>query len=457
MSDPIYEKVYHKLPVFLQNVAVSVYGLKLRRQRYGKLFHRYTEELKATEWHTKEEIEDLQNKCFRDLIVHAYKKVPFYKNLYDSHGVNFSQIQNLDDINRLPVITKNDIKKANTQVISDEFQAENLITTKTSGTTGTPLTVYQTLESINLQWAFFWRSRIRFDLSINDRHLMFGARMPVSQEQNYPPYWRHDYFNKRVYISTSHISRKTLHSIVNFLNTNQFVFYTGYPSAIYVLAKFIDDLGLEIKNKPRVIAFGSDSVSPSQKKLIAKVFGARIIEFYGMVEFAGTMSMCEYDRFHVDHEHCYIETEKADNPESQKLILTGWGNKAMPFIRYDIGDYASPAKTNCPCGRHTDSYISIDGRAEDYITTPDGRKLTGFNQVFKNARNILEVQVIQKNIEDVTLKIVPDEDFNESDKVYLLKEFRKRAGKQIGVKLEIVESIPRLKYGKFKSVISHVE
>lgn len=457
MADPFYEKLYHNFPVFLQNIAVSVYGLKLRRQRYNKQFHSYLKDLCKTEWQSSEEIEAYQNDQVNALIKHAYNTVPFYKNLYDSHGINISQIQNLDDLNQLPIITKNEVKKAGAQLVSDEFQIKKLIKTKTSGTTGLPLTVYQTNESISRQWAFFWRSRTRFGLSINDSQLMFGARIPVSQKQHDPPYWRHDYFNNRVYLSTSHISKKTLKPIVDYLNSNRFVFYAGYPSAMYSLAKFINDFGIEVKKKPEVIAFGSDSVLPGQKKLIAKIFGAKIIEFYGMVEFAGTMSMCEHGRFHTDHEHCFIDTMETNEPGSSKLILTGWGNKAMPFIRYDIGDYAALSRDKCLCGRHTNSFLSIDGRIEDYITTPDGRKLRGFNQVFKNAKNILELQMIQEKIEEVTIRIVPDHNFIESDRVHLIKEFRKRAGHQLAVNFDIVEAIPRLKNGKFKAVISNVK
>jgi phenylacetate-CoA ligase len=457
MADKKTEKLYHRLPYPLQNISVSLYGLKLRRQRYGGIFQNSLESLKRSEWHSRKEILQHQNENVKRIIHHAYETVPYYKKWYDDYGVNLNQIQTIDDLKYLPVLKKENIKSNPDQFISTLYDKEKLIRTLTSGTTGTPLTVYQTKESINLQWAVFWRARARFGLNINDRQLMFGARIPMSQIHQNPPYWRHDYFNNRVYISTNHISEETVSPIAEYLNSNYFDFFAGYPSAIFQLARLISRLELRIYNRPKIIVFGSDAVSTNQSELIKKVFGAPVTEFYGMVEFAGTMAHCEHKYFHVDHEHCHIEHQRIDNSDSHKLILTGWGNEAMPFIRYDVGDYGAPVYSQCSCGRETPAFSSIDGRMEDFITTPDGRKLTGMNQVLKYATNVMEIQLYQKNINEVEFNIVPDIKFNENDKLALTREFKKRTGDNIRIKFNIVNEIEKSAKGKFKAVISELD
>ena len=457
MTKSIAERIYYKLPATLQNIAVSAYGLKLRQQRYNRTFKAFLDDLKRSEWISKEKILEYQNLKLRQIINHAYNTVPFYRSLYDEHGVDISQVQTINDLSRLPILTKKQVKAAGDHLLSTNFKKQRLFKTLTSGTTGTPLEIYQTKYSINFQWAIFWRARARFGLNIHDRHLMFGARMPISQDHLLPPYWRHDYFNNRVYISTNHIYEKTVNSIVDYLNSTHFDFFVGYPSAIYNFARLIKEKNLCLYNRPKIIVFSSDTVLSKQKEIISNVFGVPLTEFYGMVEFAGTMSKCEHERFHVDHEHCYIENHKIDSSKSHKLIMTGWGNYAMPFIRYDVGDFGTPSTSSCKCGRESDSYFSIDGRLEDFITTPDGRKLSGMNQVFKHAVNVLELQLYQEKISEIIFRIVPDINFSDNDKALLIKEFRKRAGDEIDVKFNIVDSIKKTSKGKFRAVISELD
>lgn len=451
------EKIYYKLPYQLQNVAVTIYGLKLKRTRYGKQFFKNLASLKKSEWESREHIEQYQNEKIVKLIHHAYNTVPFYKKWYDDHSVDISQIKTVDDLKKLPILTKNLVRKHQEELISNKFEKHSLKKQLTSGTTGTPLKIYQTENSLNLQWAIFWRFRERFGVSYFDRQLMFGARLPISQKQQDPPYWRHDFFNNRVYLSTSHISDKTVPDIVDYLNSTHFDFFTGYPSAIVNLAHLMKENNLNLINQPKMIFSASDALLKNHERIIMEVFGAPVTEFYGMVEFAGTMSKCEYNRFHVDYEHCYFEKQKIDDSDNHELILTGWGNEAMPFLRYKIGDYGVPYDSECECGRKSDTFVSVDGRLEDYVITPDGRKLIGMNQVFEYAENVLEMQLFQKVKDEVIFRIVPDQSFNEEDRKALEREFRRRAGDKIQIKFEIVNSIEKSSSGKFKAVHSEID
>ncbi|MDX1642076.1 MAG: hypothetical protein R3220_10285, partial [Balneolaceae bacterium] len=126
-------------------------------------------------------------------------------------------------------------------------------------------------------------------------------------------------------------------------------------------------------------------------------------------------------------------------------------------IRYKIGDYGVPLDSDCKCGRKSDTFASIDGRTEDYVITPDGRKLIGMNQVFEYAKSALEIQLFQKEKEEVTFRIVPGENFGNNDKEALIREFRRRAGNEIEIKFEFVDAIQKSPSGKFKAVISKID
>lgn len=457
MPDTLAEKIYYSLPHSLQNIALSLYGLKLKRERYGKNFSRYLNDLKESEWKTKDQIIKYQNAKFAELVQHAYQTVPFYNRWYDEHGVDVSQIDSLEDIHQLPILTKELVKENQEDLISKKFSKKSLKKQLTSGTTGTPLTIYQTQDSLHYLWAVFWRFRERFGVKVGDRHLMFGARLPITQKHQNPPYWRHDYFNNRVYLSTSHISESTVHDIARFLNSNHFDFYTGYPSAMAHLAHLMQENHLKLTKNPKMIFSASDALLEKHRDIIQNVFNAPVTEFYGNVEFAGTMAKCKKGLFHVDFEHCYIEKQNIEHSENCELILTSWGNEAMPFIRYKIGDFGIPANSDCACGRQSETFASIDGRMEDYIITPDGRKLIGMNQVFEYAENALEIQLYQNQREKVQFRVVPGRDFGEEDKRALVREFQRRAGSEMKLEIQIVDSIDKPSSGKQKAVISEID
>lgn len=339
-------------------------------------------------------------------------------------------------------------------MVSNKYDRKNLIKESTSGTTGTPLTIYFTPEGLAKQWAIWWRHKSRFGLHRTSRHLSFGGKASVPQGQVGPPYWRSDFFGKRVYLSVYHISSETVADIVKFLDNNHFEFFTGAASGMFALSSAMEENGLTLANPPKWIVAGADVLLPSFKKSFEKAFGAKSTEQYGMSEFAGNMSCCEYGNFHVDFEVCHVEKIPVDGTPYSRLILTGWGNDAMPFIRYEVGDLAVPHDGPCPCGRESECFKSIDGRLEDYVITPDGRKLMGMNQVLQYAENAREIQIYQGSIDSIVFRIVPGDGFGVADRAALKREFLKRAGPEFSVDFEIVDALERASSGKIRAVIS---
>src|SRR5690606_26012201 len=131
--------------------------------------------------------------------------------------------------------------------------------------------------------------------------------------------------------------------------------------AMYVLATLMEEAGLSLAVKPRYIVTGSDALLPSHEAVIRRVFGAPVTEQYGMAEFCGNMSKCERGVFHVDFECCYVEAFPVGEGDLSHLLFTGWGNAAMPFIRYEVGDLGRPAERLCECGRQSQGFISVEG------------------------------------------------------------------------------------------------
>lgn len=448
------EWLYFRAPLSVQNILFSLHGWRLKRLRYTKAFFRHLASLKESEWWSRDAILDHQNRRFVEGVHNAYEHVPFYRWWFELHGVQPRQIKALDDIHRLPLLTKEVVREHQAAMVSEAFRKRKLVTALTSGTTGTPLSVYMSPDAVALQWAIWWRHKARFGLKPGHRHLMFGARVAVPPDQMKPPYWRVDAFGNRVYLSIHHISRNTVPDIVEFLNRERFEFFTGYPSGMHALATLIEEEGLRVYHKPRVLVLGSEELTPGAEAALGRVFGGLVTDQYGMAEFAGNLSRCELGRYHVDFECCYAEVAEGGDGEARPLILTGWGNPAMPFIRYQLGDGAIPGAGSCGCGRHSPWFEGVEGRCDDFVVTPDGRRITGLNQVVKVCQGARFVQVFQRISEEVEFRVVPGAEYGPEDEQALRAEFIKRAGTSVRLVIRHVEEPERSPSGKVRAVVS---
>lgn len=457
MPDSILERIYYRSPIWFQNIAFSSYGYRLKSLRFGNDFKNYLKNLNESQWWPAEKIHEHQAIQLNRLFKYAYEHVPFYRDLWNEHGVNIGQLQDHSDLHKIPIINKQMVRDNLERMKSELYRASDLLVTRTSGTTGTPLIIYRDRPSVAFQWAIWSRHKARFDLNYNDKHVVLGARVPVHQRQKSPPYWRKDFFNNRYYLSSYHINKNNLRSILAFLDDNDFVFYTGYPSAMNVLACLLEEEGLSLKNPPKYIVSGSDTLLEPIKERFIRIFKAPVTDQYGMAEFAGNLSKCENEIFHLDFECCYLEDrpcQQAD--ELHGLVLTGWGNLAMPFIRYEIGDLGSMKINHCECGRQSVGFERMAGRLEDYLRTPGGGYVIGMNQVLEYAENAREMQIYQDNLNSIEIRVVPAADFGRADKEALIRECRRRLPEEMRIDFLITDHIPKTPSGKFRAVLSEL-
>ena len=184
-----------------------------------------------------------------------------------------------------------------------------------------------------------------------------------------------------------------------------------------------------------------------------------VADYYGATEPFGGIGECEKHTYHVDMESGVIEFLPTDYDSGgmSNVIVTGTCNPAMPLIRYEINDLATLSDKPCLCGREGPVVERIDGRIESYILTPDGRqlgRLGGF--LFKNAFQVKEGQLIQHELNRVTVKVVPREGYSAEDEKHVLAEIREYLGDSIEIDIERVPEIPREPNGKFRHIVSTV-
>ena len=129
----------------------------------------------------------------------------------------------------------------------------------------------------------------------------------------------------------------------------------------------------------------------------------------------------------------------------------------VPFIRYQNGDTAIFSNSNCDCGLNSQVLLNIVGRNGDCVYTPEGVSIRNFWFVFENISEAKECQIVQKELEEIVIRVVKRENYNTSVENKILLNIRQWVSPSIKVKFEYVDEIPRTKAGKFKAVVSELK
>ena len=464
MSTDRFYSVYRLLPVALQNVACSAYGLRQVRLRFNREFERNLETLLSTEWRSIEDISSFQDEQITNLIRYAYRHVPYYRGVMQQRKLRPRDIRCVADLCKLPILTKEDLRAQPSAFQSEIAAPSSLVFRHTSGTTGKALQFYVHRRLAPFQWALWWRHRIRFGLRTSDYHVNFTGQMVVPPEQRNPPFWRHALPMHQVVVGMQHITPQKVESMVQMLNERRFTYFSGYPSVLHSLTRLALDQGINLLpgSRPRVVAMGAENTLENQRRDIEGWTGAVVTDQYGFTEGCGNASQCEFRRYHEDFEFGALEcvpegTEEAEGTRG-RIICTGFLSKEFPLIRYEVGDIGVWHNDNdpCPCGRHSRTLKSIDGRIDDYVITPEGHRLMRFDYLFKDTVTIRECQVVQESLGEVVFRIVRRSDYSLRDEAeirHLVKEF---ISPTIRVKFDYVADLPRTRSGKLQAVVSEL-
>lgn len=452
--------MYSKLPVWAQNIACSLAGFKIRRQRFNRTFFEALESLEKSQWSSLADLQAYQDEQVSRIVHHAYQTVPYYRRVMDERNLKPSDICRASDLVKLPVLTKDMIRELGADLLSTDFKNKRVVHGHTGGTTGKSLQLFSDTNTQPRQWAIWWRHRKRFNLSIDDDFIVFAGRNVIPLGRMSPPFWRRNLPMHQTYVSIHHMTKQNMPALVNYLCKRKVKYYSGYPSAVYLVAKYLLDNNIRLPHPPAVTVLGAETLLPHQRRAMHEAFGGVITDQYGASEQCGNISACEHGNYHVDMEFGHIEFLPLENdiPQVRRIVCTGFWNYAMPLIRYDIGDLATlPAQdAECTCGRKSPLVEKIDGRIESYIITPDGRQAGRLDFIFKDSQYIEEAQFIQDDISTVKVKVVKNEGFSSVHEQELLADLRKYLGDVVRFEIDYVPEIPRGANGKFRQIVSTV-
>ena len=454
---------YQVLPPSVRNAAASGFSYYLRWWRYGggsdarvaQALHR--DRWTAHQWHRYRE------EAVATMLTRAATRVPFYRDHWRARR-DAGDMAPWDDLRNWPVLKKEDLRSAPSTFLAEDVRPSRLFRISTSGTSGSPITTWRSLETMRAWYALF-EARTRRWYGV-DRHMnwaILGGQLVTPAAQREPPFWVWSSGLRQLYMSTLHLAPANAGAYLDAMRRYGVRHLFGYASSMYWLAHMASEQGFAA---PRLIVAVSNAepLHDHQRRLIGEVFDCPVRDTYGMSEIVAAASECECGVLHVWPDAGIIEVlddtsdEAAAEGVPGRLVCTGLLNPDMPLIRYEVGDrgvLGSDGEQRCDCGRTLPSIERIEGRSSDNLVTVDGRRVFWINPVFYELP-VREAQVIQESLGTIRVKAVVAAGFDQRTEEAIEQRLKQRLG-AVEVITERVETIPRGPNGKFRPVINRID
>lgn len=448
--------LYHRLPVFLQEAALSLYGARLRFNRYGGNHPRVLRDLKANAQLDAEGMIALQQRLLRQALWHAATRVPYYREL----GVWAPDRPEdaVEALRRWPLLTKSAVQKAGLALLEDGSRQSDLLQIHTGGTTGRALAIYTNASALRQNYAFFERFKQEAGIGPSLRVATFAGRPIVPSGQENPPFWRRNYASRQLLLSSYHISPRTVDDYIKALESWAPDWIDSYPSSLEPIARRIVQRG-GARIQIQAIVTSSETLSAGAREVMERAFGCRVYDQYGSAEMVAFVAQCRAGQYHIHSDYGYVELlDEVGQPVPDgipgEIVATGFVNAVMPLVRYRMGDLAVRTSAPCTCGSPFPAVSGLLGRMDDVILTPSGRRIGRIDPIFKAVDTLHEARVVQTAIDHIRLEAVTSEGFSDSDRATLLHELRLRVGEEMHLEFAAVPEIPRTKGGKLRMVES---
>ncbi len=444
------EKLYIRSPYILKCILISIYGLRKSRQRRRGAYAAALENAKAIRTKKKAWKSADREEVLKNFLSNAIKNVPAYSDykLGDSDWHNYFK--------EWPVLTKKNLKERGEYYLNPTVKVSEYLST--TGSTGSPLSIPASVESRQINYAFFDDFLYMHGAYPRCKKITIAGRKIISSKYKGDKFWVYDFYNRNLYMSAYHLSQTNIEKYLIEISNFKPVFIDSYPSALYELAIYARQNKYKVYS-PKFICTSSETLLPHQRALIEKVFQCPVRDQYGCAEMCIFGYECNEGTMHLRTDYAYVETSVENDclPEGSlvegDLICTGLINPAFPLIRYAIGDRGVVSVDfECKCGCPFPALNTLEGRKDDYVKSITGRLFTRLSPVLKNMP-IHEAQFEQISPHELLVRIVPDRSFQDSDIEVIRNRVNDYTGFEFQVSIEFVNRIPRGAGGKFRAVI----
>ncbi|MBI4525513.1 MAG: phenylacetate--CoA ligase family protein [Deltaproteobacteria bacterium] len=417
-------------------------------------------QLARQQWQSPDRLADLQRANLRALIAYVYDRVPYYRRLFARQGLRQADIKGAEDLSKLPVLTRQELQRNQPgDLLADGIDLSQCLVKVTSGSTGRPLNIWRTKPE-DLTRRLVW-ARANFANGLRPWHrqaLIIERNLPA-KDRLWLDSMRDILGLAKLYLWCGDDVRKQVAALRSYRPH----VLLGYSQSLRLLAYSLrQSAAREIA--PRIVFSSAELLDERTRALVREVLGVEMVDMYVSVEAGCIAWECpRHHGCHLNTDNLVVEFLRDGKParpgEPGHVVVTPLFARAMPLLRYDLGDVATPLEGQCPCGRGLPLMQVIQGRADDFVTLRSGAfiyPVGTFADIIEKEPGIVEFLVIQESLDLVVIKLVTRGENNReiADKVRSGVEELLRH--EATVKVELVDQIERGYQSKLRRIISKV-
>lgn len=426
---------------------------------------KYLRELEDTQWYSSEKLKEIQWEKLKELIKHCYKNVPYYNYLFNSISLKPNDIKNIEDLDKIPILTKNKLQE-NLNLLIAKDKDRSFYIHSSSGSTGIPHTVYVDKRAESYRLASLFRARRWWGWDLGNKTILLGGGF--ESKQSLREVIRAHICENRKTLYAFNITKESFKKYYLTMKRFRPEYLYGFASAFYALAQLFDENGFDASElRIHGIITMSEILYEYQRKFIESTFNCPVINQYGCSETGVISFQCPEGSMHLTNENHIIEfisNQRSALPgELGDIIITDLNNYVMPLIRYKLGDFGSFNQKRCSCGRGLPAMEINIGREFDLVVLKNGKlvlpmifNFIGIHLIEECKGKIKQFRVIQKAEDSFLLQIVAELGFEPTAKEFFTNAFKDKLGDYGKLDFNFVDEIPKESSGKVRYFISEI-
>ncbi|ANU10114.1 hypothetical protein BBH88_07255 [Planococcus antarcticus DSM 14505] len=413
------------------------------------------------------QIEKLEKKRLRTLLIHANKYSAYYNNLFKENYIDLNAKDIYKEYKKIPFLTKEIIRENQNQILS-VHEAKGRYANFSSGSTGEPIKIYQD---------DYYKNKVRatsnfFDTMANTKPgdktmVLWGADKEIDKYESSLKVRIMSKIKRLKYLNCWKLDDLIMEKYVEEINNFKPIHILGYAEALNEISKYIIENNIKV-NTPKSIISSAGMLDLKMRENIEKAFNRKVFNRYGSREVGGIAIECElHDGLHISTFSNYLEIVDENGIEASpgeigEIVLTSLNNFSFPLIRYRVGDFGKEKNGVCPCGNPFPLLSTLEGRTSDYLVTSNKLKIRIPTSIFSQIPEIEKYQIIQNELRKINISIlINSKEANDSESLEILKEKIKVVVEEFSensfdVEVNFTKFIKPTSSGKHRYIINNI-
>ena len=412
--------------------------------------------LQQSQYWSRDRLLDYQWQRFEALLRHGYEHSPYYRALMDERGLKPDSIKGLDDLSKLPILTRDMFYDRLDDFRCCTFEIDQLQRFGSGGSTGQRVFMYRNQDSYNFKLASAWRYENWMGRQLCDKlALVWPVHVDVVERGNLKSRLKNRYLLRQQMYYTGSSKASDMHDVYRRMREFKPEYLRVFPAVFYILSEYMRDNNLKLPWIKGITTTG-EPLLDYMRKMFQEFYHCPVYDLYTTRESGNIACECSSgEGLHLAMETTIIEfvdgNRHVEYGQTGDILVTDLTNYALPLIRYRINDRGGPIREACSCGRGLALMSPTVGRDTDDFWATDGTRHSGlsvFVHVVDKGPMFGQMQVIQTALTEFHFRITNRPPPTDEHRDHIKRAMTNLFGPDIKITIEVVDSIPRVKSGK---------